>query len=362
MITLFNIRPFGLNVGNDAIFVAMQRLIYRSFGSLVNIISIPATSKYESHSIAGLSSQTIHRINQIGDGVIIGGGNLFENGEIEVNSNALKALDVPMMIYSVSRGRVYNKNNILTERTDVIPDQKLLDLCTASKINLLRDQATYNYLNNKGCTNIEVGGCPTLHLNELNIKSLGYLDDQKNVSESLIISIRTPELMNISSSKKARVRSDILDFINEFKNDFSDVKLLCHDVRDIDFAKSIPNSTFIYTGDVFTYLSVLKQCKMIISYRLHSFLPALSFNTPAIKISYDERALSLIDTLGFNEWNINMVEEENILDKVKYRYQNIGNLELIKKDAQEKINEIDHLVNDSFRKFADFVNEEKNEN
>jgi polysaccharide pyruvyl transferase WcaK-like protein len=357
MITLFNIRPFGLNVGNDAIFVAMQRLIYKAFGSLVNIISIPATSKYESHSIAGLSAQTIHRINQIGDGVIIGGGNLFENGEIEVNSNALKALDVPMMIYSVSRGRVYNKNDKLVQRTDVIPDQKLLDLYGASKINLLRDKATFDYMKSIGCSNIEIGGCPTLHLNELNLHTLGYLDYKKNISESLIISIRTPELMNISSAKKTRVRIDILDFINEFKNDFSDVKLLCHDVRDIDFAKSIPNSSYIYTGDVFAYLNVIRQCKMVISYRLHSFLPALSFNTPAIKISYDERAISLIDTIGMKDWNINMAKEENVLEEVKYRYDNINNLTTLKKAASERINEIDKLVNENFKKFADYVNE-----
>lgn len=355
MITLFNIRPFGLNVGNDAIFVAIQRYVYKSFGKLVNIISIPATSKYESHSISGLSANTVHRINQIGDGIIVGGGNLFENGDIEIDPNALKALDVPMMIYSVSRGRVYNKRNELVQRTDVLEDQKLISIHDASEINLLRDQATYEYFKNIGCNNIEVGGCPTLHLNDLNIESLGFNLNENDLSEDLVISIRTPDLMNVSNRLKTMVRENILAFIEEFKKKFNDVKLLCHDIRDIDFATSIPDTNYIYTGDVFAYLKVIKDCKMLISYRLHSFLPALSFNTPAIKISYDERALSLINTLDMNDWNINMVEEDNVFEEVIQRYKNISDLKSIRENAYETINNIDENVNKRFKDFAKLV-------
>ena len=35
MINIFNIRPKGLNVGNDAIFVAMRHYIYKAFGNMV---------------------------------------------------------------------------------------------------------------------------------------------------------------------------------------------------------------------------------------------------------------------------------------------------------------------------------------
>ena len=109
MINIFNIRPKGLNVGNDAIFVAMRHYIYKAFGSLVNIIEIPATKRYESGGLAGLTSKTIYEMNRSGDGVILGGGNLYENGEIDIDTESLKALDIPLMVYSVSRGRIFNK-------------------------------------------------------------------------------------------------------------------------------------------------------------------------------------------------------------------------------------------------------------
>ena len=45
--------------------------------------------------------QTIYEINQYGDGVIV--GEIFENGELEVDINALETLEVPMMLFHLSR-------------------------------------------------------------------------------------------------------------------------------------------------------------------------------------------------------------------------------------------------------------------
>ena len=41
MITLFCVRPKGLNVGNDAIYLGMQQFLAEAFGQVVNLISIP---------------------------------------------------------------------------------------------------------------------------------------------------------------------------------------------------------------------------------------------------------------------------------------------------------------------------------
>src|SRR5690554_4219492 len=128
MITLFNIRPKGHNIGNDAISIALRNQVYEAFGRMVNIIDIPATSLYESHSKSGLSAKTVYEINRVGDGVIVGGGNLYENDEIDFSDTALKALQVPLMLFSNSLGRVYDRQSNLVHRTDVISDSKLANL------------------------------------------------------------------------------------------------------------------------------------------------------------------------------------------------------------------------------------------
>ncbi len=356
LITIYNIRPKGFNVGNDAIYVAMQRYLYKAFEGLVNIIQIPATSRYESHGIAGLTPKTIHEINQNGHGVVVGGGNLYENGEIDVDLNALKALDVPLMLFSVSRGRIYNRRDQLVDRTDVMPDNVLKALSERADFNLARDRATYDHFKRLGCDKVQIGGCPTIFLNELgnNIPNVDNIDSQ--YSNTVLLSVRNPNLINVSLERQAKVREDVIGTINYFRNEVGhDIKILCHDLRDIAFASSIPGVEHIYTGDVFSYMSLLQRCKLVVSYRLHSFLPALSFGTPVIKISYDERALSLVDTLGMGDWNINMVKSNDVVAEIIDRHKRIETLEEVKKNAQPTWNRVDNTMTEAFKGFAKMV-------
>ena len=85
MINLFSIRPKGFNIGNDVIYLGVNHFIRQAFKENYNVISLPATGKYESQRKSGLSSQTVYEINQFGHGVVVGGGNLYENGELEIN-------------------------------------------------------------------------------------------------------------------------------------------------------------------------------------------------------------------------------------------------------------------------------------
>jgi len=357
MKTIYNIRPKGFNVGNDAIYVAMQQFLYKAFGEIVNVITIPATKKYESQGMAGLTSKVIYDINQNGDGVIIGGGNLYENGEIDIDINALKALDVPLMLFSISRGRIYNKRNVLIDRTDVIPDDKLIKLCERADINFARDEATHSYMKKIGITNSELGGCPTIFLDRLGSNIPNYENSNFSYSNTILISIRNPSIMSISTKEQQNVRNDILEMISYCKSNLtSEVKILCHDIRDISFALSLKDIEYVYTGDVYSYLSLLQNCKLLISYRLHSFLPALSFNTNAIKISYDERGLSLLDTLGLAEWNINMIESKNVVSDVISRMENIKELQSVKKGVKKRWLEIDNIISDGFLRFAKLTN------
>ena len=163
MLNIYSIRPKGFNIGNDVIYLGVNHFIRKSFKENYNVISLPATGKYESQRKSGISSQTVYEINQFGHGVIIGGGNLYENGELEVNSTALNALDKPLMIFSVSRGRIYNNKGVLVDRTDVMTDSKIAMLNSRADISLSRDKATYDYINGLGgAKNNLLGGCPTL--------------------------------------------------------------------------------------------------------------------------------------------------------------------------------------------------------
>lgn len=352
MINLFCIRPKGLNVGNEAIFIAMQYFVYRAFGQVVNLISIPATSHHESQARAGLTAKTIHEINQYGHGVVIGGGNLYENGELEVDLNALHALNVPMILFSLSRGRIYGRNSCLVDRTDSMPVHVIQELHQKASFSLARDKATDAYLKAIGC-NSQLGGCPTVFLDRMTDR-LPKLSpsDQDNV----LISVRNPALMNIPLPKQSQVYNDIERIIHFLQSDgISNIRLLCHDYRDIAFAASFAGMRYIYTGDVYTYLSLLRSCSLNISYRLHATLPCVAFGTPTIKISYDERSLSLVDTIGLGEWNINMVEAKDVFEEIVERYRNLATFENLRQKAVSEWQRLESVMGETFRAFAEEV-------
>lgn len=353
MITLFCIRPKGFNVGNDAIYLGMQHFIYEAFGELVNLITLPATSRYESQAKAGLTARTIHEINQYGHGVIVGGGNLYENGELEVNVDALETLEPPLLLFSLSRGRIYNRQGKLVDRTDAMPERIIRALDRKASGALARDEATAAYLRQIGCQHTAVGGCPTVFLDRM-VGRLPRLPLSKR--GFALVSIRNPALMSIPLWRQSQVHNDVVSLIRFLRDaGHEDVRLLCHDHRDLPFAASFPGVDYIYTGDVHTYLAVLRSCSINITYRLHAFLPCVAFGVPAIKISYDERALSLIETAGLGSWNIDMVQSSDLLAEIGNRYGRLDELQSLREQAQERWHGLYARMDKAFHEFASRV-------
>lgn len=353
MITLFCIRPKGFNIGNDAIYLGMQSYLFDAFGEVVNIITLPATSRYESQAKAGLTAQTIYDINLYGDGVIIGGGNLYENGELQVDLSALEALEVPLMLFSLSRGRIYNRRGDLVDRTNAMPKHVVQAINRKAAFSLARDGKTGQYLQEIGATHSRVGGCPTIFLDRIvdRLPKLGSSD-----RSAVFISLRNPSLMSISLKQQALVDGHIREIIAFLREQgHRDIRLLCHDHRDIPFAASIGDADFVYVDDIYHYLALLNSCALNITYRLHAALPCLSFGRPVISISYDERALSLIRTVGYQDWNIDMIKTPNVVDAIKDRYRRLEELEGLRQSARPLWKQLDQVMSETFRAFASEV-------
>lgn len=352
MTNLYSIRPKGFNIGNDAIYIGVNHFIRQVFKGSYNVISLPATGKYEGHRKAGLSSQTIYEVNQFGDGLIIGGGNLYENGELEVNHTALKALEKPMMVFAVSRGRVYNSKKILVDRTDVMTDRDIKAINDKAIVSLSRDHATKAYVDSLGSDNL-LGGCPTLFMNEIPQHYVPLMDTDKT---DALISIRTPSLMSIPVDYQYNLRDELLEIIEVLKNQgYKNIKFLCHDHRDIPFAASFKDIDYLYTEDIYTYLTYLRNTRLNVTFRLHSFLPCMAFEIPAIKISYDQRAISMMDTIGMDEWNIKMLEVDPVKE-LEARLKSISDLDAMKNKLRTTVwQDLKDVITSNCMKFAEQV-------
>jgi hypothetical protein len=355
MTTLFVIRPIGFNIGNDAIAMGVREWISEAFGHAVNIITLPATAKWETHGRSGLTKRTIHEINQYGHGVIVGGGNLYENGELDVDVESLRALEPPLMLFSLSRGRIFNRRDQLVDRTDVMADARLRALDDCAMLSLSRDRATHAYLSSIGCAKSQLGGCPTIFLDRFESRLPGVAEPDRR---TCLISVRNPGLMNISLQRQARLRNQIDELIGLARDrDAGDVRLLCHDHRDIPFAASFPDVPYVYTGDVYEYLALLRSCSLNISYRVHSALPCMAFGRSFVKVSYDERGLSLMETVGYGDWNIDMFRETDVVAAVEDRLDRIGELAATRTAAQPAWDELETTQRGAFEAFASAVND-----
>jgi polysaccharide pyruvyl transferase WcaK-like protein len=332
---IFFVRPTTRNIGNDIIGYATAELIYEVFGVATNIVSIPAL---KGPQFGGLTPRQIFDINRLADAVVVGGGNLFENGQITYDAQAVDALYRPMMLMGLSHGRIYNCDGDLRKRSDSLPPAVIRHLVQRAAVSLVRDNASQKILGDLGAE-VTVGGCPTLFLppNAADRESKG----------EVIISVRHPLRMSVPPRLQWRIADDVRRLITALRAEFSrPVRLACHDYIDLEFAAGFPEASPIYFDDVSRYMSALRSCVLHVSYRLHGFLPCLAFGSPSIHLSYDERGQSMLDTIGMKSWDIDLLREKDcvaaVMDRARepdsYRSARLAALPLIEALRKVTIN------------------------
>jgi hypothetical protein len=348
VITLFCVRPKALNVGNDAIFLGLRHLLHDAFGTLVNIVQVPAVGGEEG-GLTGLTAKTIHEMNLYGHGVVVGGGNLYENGQLLINTHALAALRPPLMLFSLSYGRIYDNDHQLVRRTDAMPEPIVTALNAHAASSLARDEATLEYLRALGLDRPALGGCPSLLLAQVATPRPSL----RVAAGGALLSIRHPSLMNIPLRDQARLHTTTVDIMSALDAEgFGRVRLLCHDTRDLPFACSLGDVEYILPDDIYSYLELLRCASLVVSFRLHAFLPCVSFGTAAIHISYDERSQSLVRTIGLDAWDIDFVRTRDVAAAVRDRCARLGDLAALREAAQPRWREQERVMRETVAAFA----------
>lgn len=300
----YHLHPATPNIGNQLIVLATQQLLESVSEAPLDIIHMPAKGVDAVLKRGGLNRETVYNANHLAAGVLIGPGNLFENNGLEVDVTALRALRYPMLLFSVSWARIFDLSGELHVRSDAMPDALVQELCLKSHATLVRDVATRRHLESLGVRNIQVVGCPVLALDP---RQLNLPPPDSRTQNATLISIRHPELMNVPPKLQGRVHTDVPRLIHGLRElGHQKIALLCHDARDIRFAAhhDIP---YLYTENPLRYLSWLRDCRLNVTFRVHSLLPSAVLGTPSVHFTYDERAQGLIDIAGLQACSIDYV-------------------------------------------------------
>lgn len=138
MTTIFCVRPATPNIGNSVINRATMQAMFEAFGSDLSIVNVPAIAE---GGRGGLTAAQVYDINRLADGVILGGGNLFENGQITVEAQALEALRAPLMLMGLSHGRIYDEAGGWIARSDSMPADMICRLVRKAEVAMVRDRS-----------------------------------------------------------------------------------------------------------------------------------------------------------------------------------------------------------------------------
>jgi hypothetical protein len=349
VLNVFVVRPRGLNVGNDVIAVAARALLREVFGGDVNLVQTPADGRWEDAGESGLRQRMLHQMNLYGHGVVVGGGNLYENGQLDIDVNGLPSLRPPLLLFSLSHGRIHDHLGRLSSRTDAMPDAVIRALNGQAAISSVRDDATLEHLRALGLEDVVLGGCPTLLVDGL----LPRLTPPPAAPSGVLLSIRNPQLMSVPLRDQGRVHAEVLRIIDVLEQETGQpVRLLCHDTRDMSFASSLGDHEYVLPDDVFSYLDLLRDAELVVSFRLHAFVPCMSFGTPAVNISYDERSSSLVRTIGLADWDIDFVGEGDVAGLVRERVRSLDELARLRDAAQPRWRELESAMRGVMGDFA----------
>lgn len=312
MTLIYHIHPATPNIGNRLIVSATQTLITDIAGQNISLLNMPAKGVDAAIKQGGLTRDTVYDVNQLAAGLLIGPGNLIENNGLTLDATSLAALRVPPLLFSISAGRIFDRKGELSMRSDTMPAALVQALCEKAAGIMVRDQHSKQYLEQLGVTQrIRVVGCPVLALEP---ERLNLPPVDSSMSDTVLVSLRNPLLMNIPPHLQGRVHQDVRRLIDGLRAAGHDrIALLCHDPRDIRFAAAYPDVPLRYTEDVSRYLGWLRDCSLNISYRVHSLLPCAVLGTAAVHFTYDERAQGLIETAGLQSCAIDYVHAEDAI-------------------------------------------------
>lgn len=344
--TLFFLRPATRNIGNDVIAEATTDLLRSVLGADTNVVGLSALATAGGQG--GLTARQVYDLNRLADGVVIGGGNLFENGQLTIDAQAIDALKVPLLLVGLSHGRMYDRDGTLIDRTDSMPPDAIRRLVAKSVATLVRDRSSQEVLLSLGIEGVEVGGCPTLFMDA---NGENRVDDGR-----VLISVRNPNRMSVPATLQWRVPEDVRRLIEALRTVHGDsVYVACHDYADLEFARAFPQAPLLYFDEAGRYLDALRRCRLSVSYRLHAFLPCLAFGTPSIHLSYDERGREAVATAGMGEWDVDLLREGDVVETVMTRSRTLDRYHELRRRALPIVADLRHTTVQGLERFAGAV-------
>ena len=220
-----------------------------------------------------------------------------------------------------------------------MPTRVVRALGEQAVVSVARDQTTLSYLQELGLEGVELGGCPSLFVRP------AFPPPPSGSRGEVLVSIRNPSLMSVPLRDQARVASEVARLVDALRErDLGPVRLLCHDRRDMPFAAGLGDIDYTLPDDAPHFLERLRSASLVVTFRLHAFLPCLAMGVPAVNISYDERSAGMMQTLGLEEWDVDFLTESDLTSAILDRADRLDDLERLRSDCAPAWRELEDTL------------------
>lgn len=324
---IIHLFPHTLNLGDYFVKMGIQKLLSEVLSGM-EYTPLPASSKIPSknNGKGGITKETIDILNQ-SDLIIIGGSNLYEtieHNQLEVELDALEQVNKPVLLIGIGSG--WSSVSPRYPRLSEIARSKICLLEQKSCGHSVRDHFTQRLLWSYGIRNAVVTGCPAAYLFE---GSFRYQSSGRVYITGLPYRMYTERTFDPriarwrhSYQRRRKATTGYIKMLKLLDKEKIDYNIFITDYRDIPVAEKILGSDerIIFDESPDRLLSYLEDCSLMIGYRLHALIPALSWGIPVIPVPLDGRISGFIETYGFTEFSVNPYDpqvQSLIFERVK---------------------------------------------
>jgi polysaccharide pyruvyl transferase WcaK-like protein len=297
--------PRTNNIGDHFVQRGIERMVCRAHPE-ATFDCFDVNDRGLSRSDYGLTRRTIERANKDADLIIVGGSNLYEGNYrwpwgIHLEPDALQKLRVPLLLLGVGAGSNF-RSPLHQPSNRAKKEIRLLNDC--ARFSGVRDVITLDFLKQLGIAKAELTGDPAAFI--FNRPAQCHRDGH-------VLIAMPPQRFwsNLSQFWTSRVQGRPLframaSIAKALLDDGQSVIVCCNDPIDLPVAESLlagvvdvrcPNTAE-------EYFQLLKDCRAVITARLHTAVVAFSLGLPFVLVNVDQRTNGFIKTFDLDSWSI----------------------------------------------------------
>ena len=320
--------PHTYNAGDHFVIQSIRNNIRSLLPEAVFIPKAIANNRGWGEPI-GLRKENILFSNAHADAVIVGGSDQYNNWSPRISRKEIDFLKPPLFLIGLGVSskdlnlEPYIKNQEFNE--DIVATNN------KAALSSVRDDITYNFLENLGYDKAINTGCPALHLfdNEFRI----------NDSKKVLLTFPFPMVNNDSENLKYKVLVDVTkQLLKYIHNKDLEPIIVCHDDRDVSVAQyEFGNEKIFFSNYHQDFFELYKSALLIVGSRLHASILTSGMGIPNININLDLRGQGFTQNYELSDWHLDYTDKD-IFDKLIERIEKVlsGSLSMFDKFSIKK--------------------------